>query len=72
LIAVPNSIFSFDIAAANTQDVSKLVSFRTSLSKSGGIDKDEIYSSDKSGTRHLERVQDTKTTTDDWDKDTSS
>ncbi|HJT49685.1 MAG TPA: hypothetical protein VJ729_15995 [Nitrososphaeraceae archaeon] len=73
MIAVPNSIFSFDIATTNnTQDVSKLVSSGTSSSKSGGIDKDDIYSSDKSGTRHLERVQETITTTDDGEKDISS
>ena len=40
----------------NTEDVSKLISSRTSSSKSGGIDKDDIYSSDDS-TRHLEKVQ---------------
>src|SRR5918911_5576660 len=40
----------------NTEDVSKLVSSGTSSSKSGGIDKDDIYSSDDS-TRHLEKVQ---------------
>src|ERR671929_357284 len=49
----------------NTEDVSKLVSSGTSSSKSGGIDKDDIYSSDEDGTRHLEKVQETKTTTDD-------
>ena len=48
----------------NTEDVSKLVGSGTSSSKSGGIDKDDIYSSDDS-TRHLEKVQETKTTTDD-------
>jgi hypothetical protein len=41
----------------NTEDVSKLVRSGTS-SKSGGIDKDDIYSSDDS-TRHLEKVQQT-------------
>jgi hypothetical protein len=50
---------------SNTEDVSKLVSSGTSSSKSGGIDKDDIYSSDEDGTRHLEKVQETKTTTDD-------
>ena len=40
----------------NTEDVSKLVSSGTSSSKSGGIDKADIYSSDDS-TRHLEKVQ---------------
>jgi hypothetical protein len=41
----------------NTEDVSKLVSSGTSSSKSGGgIDKDDIYSSDDS-TMHLEKVQ---------------
>jgi hypothetical protein len=49
----------------NTEDVSKLVSSGTSSSKSGGIDKADIYSSDEDGTRHLEKVQETKTTTDD-------
>jgi hypothetical protein len=49
----------------NTEDVSKLVSSGTSSSKSGGIDKDDIYSSDEDGTRHLEKVQETKTTIDD-------
>jgi hypothetical protein len=49
----------------NTEDVSKLVSSGTSSSKSGGIDKDDIYSSDEDGTRHLEKVQETKTKTDD-------
>ena len=51
--------------STNTEDVSKLVSSGTSSSKSGGIDKDDIYSSDEDGTRHLEKVQETKTTTDD-------
>jgi hypothetical protein len=41
--------------------MSKLVSSGTS--KSGGIDKDDIYSSDDS-TRHLEKVQEQETTTD--------
>jgi hypothetical protein len=54
-----------DIATANTEDVSKLVSSGTSSAKSGGIDKDDIYSSDEDGTRHLEKVQETKTATDD-------
>ena len=58
-----------DIAATNTQDVSKLVSSGTSSAKSRGIDKDDIYSSDEDGTRHLEKVQEAKTTTDD-EKDT--
>jgi hypothetical protein len=40
----------------NTGDVSKLVSSGTSSSKSGGIDKGDIYSSDDS-TRHLEKIQ---------------
>ena len=44
-------------ATSNTEDVSKLVSSGTSSSKSGGIDKDDIYSSDEEGTRHLEKVQ---------------
>src|ERR671927_408875 len=47
----------------NTEDVSKLVSSGTSSSKSGGIDKDDIYSSDEDGTRHLEKVQETKAAT---------
>jgi hypothetical protein len=60
-----------DIAATNTQDVSKLVSSGTSSAQSGGIDKDDIYSSDEDGTRHLEKVQETKTTTtDDGEKGT--
>jgi hypothetical protein len=55
-----------DIATKNnTEDVSKVVSSGTSSSKSGGIDKGDIYSSDEDGTRHLEKVQETKTTTDD-------
>ena len=56
-----------DIATTtnNTEDVSKLVSSGTSSSKSGGIDKDDIYSSDEDGTRHLEKVQDCQTMTDD-------
>jgi hypothetical protein len=45
---------------SDTEDVSKLVSSGTSSSKSGGgIDKDDIYSSDDS-TRHLEKVQETE------------
>ena len=49
-----------DIAATtNTEDVSKVVRSGTSSSKSGGIDKDDIYSSDDS-TRHLEKVQETE------------
>jgi hypothetical protein len=52
-----------DIATTNTEDISKVVSSGTSSSKSGGIDKDDIYSSDD-GTRHLEKVQETETTTD--------
>jgi hypothetical protein len=52
-----------DIATTteNTENVSKLVSSGTSSSKTGGIDKDDIYSSDDS-TRHLEKVQQTTTT----------
>src|SRR5919205_2856756 len=42
--------------STNTEDVSKLASSGTSSSKSGGIDKNDIYSSDDS-TRHLEKVQ---------------
>jgi len=53
-----------DIATtSSTEDVSKLVGSGTSSAKSGGIDKDDIYSSDDS-TRHLEKVQDQETTTD--------
>jgi hypothetical protein len=48
-----------DIATTNSEDVSKLVSSGTSSSKSGSIDKDDIYSSDDS-TRHLEKVQESK------------
>ena len=40
----------------NTENVSKLVSSGTSSGKLGGIDKDDVYSSDDS-TRHLEKVQ---------------
>jgi hypothetical protein len=59
--------------STNTEDVSKLVSSGTSSAKSGGIDKDDIYSSDEDGTRHLEKVQEAKArTTDDEEKDTSS
>ena len=56
-----------DIATTNnTEDVSKQVSSGTTSAKSGGgIDKDDIYSSDEDGTRHLEKVQNTQTTTDD-------
>ena len=54
----------------NMEDVSKLVSSGTSSSKTGGIDKDDIYSSDDS-TRHLEKVQET-TTTDKEDTNTES
>jgi hypothetical protein len=60
-----------DIATTNTEDVSKLVSSGTSSEKSGGIDKDDIYSSDDS-TRHLEKVQETQTTTDKKATDTES
>jgi hypothetical protein len=60
-----------DIATTNTEDVSKLVSSGTSSAKSGGIDKDDIYSSDDS-TRHLEKVQETETTTDKEATDTES
>ena len=54
-----------DIATTtnNTEDVSKLVSSGTSSSKTGSIDKDDIYSSDDS-TRHLEKVQEQEITTD--------
>ena len=55
-----------DIAATTssiTEDVSKLVSSGTSSSKSGGVDKDDIYSPDDS-TRHLEKVQEKETATD--------
>ena len=47
----------------NTEDVSKLISSGTSSSKTGGIDKDDIYSSDDS-TRHLEKVQETENNND--------
>jgi hypothetical protein len=60
-----------DIAITNTEDVSKLVSSGTSSAKSAGIDKGEIYSSDDS-TRHLEKVQETQTTTDKKATDTES
>jgi hypothetical protein len=56
-----------DIATTtnNTEDVSKLVSSGTSSGKSGGVDKDDIYSSDEDGTRHLEKVQNTQTKVND-------
>ena len=51
-------------ARTSAEDASKLVSSVTSSAKSGGgIDKDDIYSSDDS-TRHLEKVQETEITTD--------
>src|SRR5919202_319586 len=49
----------------NTEDVSKLVSSGTSSGESGGIDKDDIYSSDEDGTRNLEKVQNTQTKVND-------
>lgn len=50
-----------DMTTANTEeDVSKLVSSGTSSTKSGGIDKADLYSSDDSS-RHLEKVQETTT-----------
>ena len=49
-----------DIATTNSEDVSKVVSSGTSSAKSGGIDKDDIDSSDDSSTRHLEKVQETE------------
>jgi hypothetical protein len=51
--------------AHNTEDVSKLVSSGTSSGKSGGVDKDDMYSSDEDGTRHLEKVQNTQTKVND-------
>jgi hypothetical protein len=45
------------VTTNNSKDLSKLVSSATSSAKSGGIDKDDIYSSDEDGTRHLEKVQ---------------
>ena len=48
----------------NTEDVSKVVSSGTSSSKTAGIDKDDIYSSDDSS-RHLEKVQETDTDKED-------
>ena len=56
---VPSSPDASSIETSDTEDVSKLVSSGTSSSKSGGIDKDDIYSSDDS-TRHLEKVQETE------------
>lgn len=51
-----------DMTTANTEeDVSKLVSSGTSSTKSGSIDKADLYSSDDSS-RHLEKVQETTTT----------
>jgi hypothetical protein len=55
----PKTELDRDIATTNGEDVSKLVSSGTSSAKSGGIDKDDIYSSDDS-TRHLEKVQETE------------
>jgi hypothetical protein len=50
------------MTTTNTEeDVSKLVSSWTSSTKSGGIDKADLYSSDGSS-RHLEKVQETTTT----------
>jgi hypothetical protein len=52
-----------DVTTTNTEeDVSKLVSSGISSTKSGGIDKADMYSSDDSS-RHLEKVQETITTT---------
>jgi hypothetical protein len=48
----------------NTEDVSKLVSSGTSSSKTGRIDKDDIYTSNDSS-RHLEKVQETTTDKED-------
>ena len=56
---IPPSPGASSIETSDTEDVSKLVSSGTSSSKSGGIDKDDIYSSDDS-TRHLEKVQETE------------
>jgi hypothetical protein len=53
----------------NTKDVSRLVSSGTSSSKTGRIDKDDIYTSNDSS-RHLEKVQ--ETTTDKEDTNTES
>ena len=50
-----------DITTTNNEDASKLVSSGTSSTKSGGIDKADIYSSDDNS-RHLEKVQGTQTT----------
>jgi hypothetical protein len=56
----PSQADTSSIETSDTEDVSKLVSSGTSSSKSGGgIDKDDIYSSDDS-TRHLEKVQETE------------
>lgn len=50
-----------DITTTNSEeDVSKLVSSGTTSTKSGGIDKADMYSSDDSS-RHLEKVQETTT-----------
>lgn len=51
-----------NIITNTEEDVSKLVSSGTSSTKSGDIDKADIYSSDDSS-RHLEKVQETITTT---------
>ena len=47
-----------DIRTTNTEGVSKLVRSGTSSTKSAGIDKADIYSSDDSS-RHLEKIQET-------------
>ena len=56
---IPPSPGASSIETSDTEDVSKLVSSGTSSSKSSGIDKDDIYSSND-GTRHLEKVQETE------------
>ena len=48
---IPPSPGASSIETSDTEDVSKLVSFGTSSSKSSGIDKDDIYSSDDSITK---------------------
>jgi hypothetical protein len=43
--------------ATDTEDVSKVISSGTSLTKSEGIDKTDIYSTSDDGTRDMKRAQ---------------
>ena len=67
---IPPSPGASSIETPDKENVLKLVSSGTS-SKSGGVDKDDIYSSDDS-TRHLEKVQEQETATDKQDINTES